>query len=69
MKSEKSWEIITEIGKKIPRKLKDCAKNNKISLSINGIPALTSFNINSKSKRLYKALITKKLLGKDILAQ
>ena len=68
MKSEKSWEIITEIGKKFQKGLKDCAKNNKISLSINGIPALTSFNINSKSKQLYKTLITKKLLDKNILA-
>ena len=68
MEREKSWEVITKLGNNFRRSLKKIAKNNDLEISIQGLPALTSFNIKSKHMLEYKTLITQELLSKGFLS-
>ena len=68
MEKNKSWEIITNIGKKIRISWKKIADNNNLSITISGISALSSFNFESKNNLKYKTLITQEMLKKSILA-
>ena len=68
MEKIKSWEIITKIGKKIRKNWEDIAKRNGINIQISGIPALSSFAINSSDWIKYKTFITQEMLKSNILA-
>jgi glutamate-1-semialdehyde 2,1-aminomutase len=68
MKELKSWDVVTKLGLKIRDIWKEIAKDCGIKLEINGIPALSSFTINSKNFLLYKTLITQEMLDIGILA-
>ena len=68
MKNTKSWEIITKKGNYLRKKWKELAIKLDIDLSINGLPALSSFTFNSKDHLAYKTLITQEMLKKNILA-
>jgi glutamate-1-semialdehyde 2,1-aminomutase len=68
MERKKSWEIITEKGKKISDGWLRLAEKNELSISIAGLPALISFNFNSPDTLKYKTFITQEMLKKGYLA-
>ena len=68
MEKIKSWEIITNIGKKIRKNWEIIAKRNNINIQISGIPALSSFAISSNDWLKYKTFITQEMLSSNILA-
>ncbi len=68
MEDIKSWEIITEIGKKIQKNWKDLAKSHDLDITVNGLPAISSFSINSNKFLEYKTFITQEMLKKGFLA-
>ncbi len=68
MEKIKSWEIITNIGKKIRKKWEILGKRNNIDIQISGIPALSSFAIISNDWLKYKTFITQEMLSSNILA-
>ena len=68
MEREKSWEIITEIGKNITERWKSLADKHELSINTWGLPALTGFTFNSPKSLHYKTLITQEMLKKGYLA-
>ena len=68
MKKVRSWQIITEQGKKIQEGWKKLALENKIELKHAGIPALSTFSIESENWLKYKTFITQEMLKKGWLA-
>lgn len=68
MEREKSWEQITETGKQITDRWKELAEKYELSISTNGLSALTCYSFNSDNALAYKTLITQEMLAQDILA-
>lgn len=68
MKEIKSWEIITEIGKKVNQNWKELANAHNISIDISGLPALTAFSFSGRDSLKYKTYITQEMLKDGILA-
>ena len=68
MEKLQSWKYVTNIGKKVQINWKKIAKNNNIPINVLGIPALSSFSINSKNWLKYKTYITQEMLKKGFLA-
>ena len=68
MEKNKSWEVITSIGKKIKKKWADISKSHKIAINIQGIHAIPNFFFQSEKNIMYKTLITQEMLKKKILA-
>ena len=68
MERVKSWEIITNAGKKMQEGWNKVANNNNISITISGIPSLSTYSINSNEALKYKTLITQEMLKKGFLA-
>lgn len=68
MEKMKSWEIITETGKKMQQGWKDLAEDTNLSISIAGIPALSTYSFNSDKALYYKTYITQEMLKKGFLA-
>ena len=68
MEKSKSWNIITQKGKKISAFWKKMAKKNKINIRVQGIPSLCNFQFNSKHHNIYKNFITQEMLKKGFLA-
>ena len=68
MKREKSWETITSTGLKMQKGWKNLANLHKLDITVSGIPAMTTYNFNSKSALKYKTLITQEMLKKGFLA-
>jgi len=68
MKREKSWEYITETGKYIGKMWQRIADENRLSIKIFGLPALTGFSFNYDNNLKYKTLITQEMLKKGYLA-
>ena len=68
MEREKSWEVITKLGKEIRNRTKKLANNYDLKVYIKGIPALTGFSIDSKNSIKYKTLITQEMLSNGYLA-
>lgn len=68
MAREKSWEQITETGREITSKWKALAEKYGLSITTNGLPALTGFSFNSPNALAYKTLITQEMLAKGYLA-
>ena len=64
----KSWSIITKKGIYLRKKWTMLAKKYDLDISIYGIPASTSFKINSSKFLEYKTFITQELLKKGIMA-
>ena len=67
MKKIKSWEIITDIGNVVKNNWVKIAKNNRIEIKINGIPAISSYSFTNNNLK-YKTLITQEMLKKGFLA-
>lgn len=67
MEKIKSWQIITEQGKKIKKSWVNISKNNNVKIHINGIDAIPKF-VFDKNNLLYKSFVTSEFLKKNILA-
>jgi glutamate-1-semialdehyde 2,1-aminomutase len=68
MESVKSWEIITDLGKKMRDYWRSMAIENDLSITISGIPALSTYCFNSKHNLIYKTYISQEMLKKGFLA-
>ena len=68
MKKIRSWEKVTNIGKKIESFWRSNAKKHGLNIDIHGLPALISFTIKSKDWFKYKTFITQEMLKKNFLA-
>ena len=68
MERIKSWEIITEKGRKMQEGWIKLAQENNLKINIAGIPALTTYSFQGKSNLEYKTLITQEMLKKGFLA-
>ena len=68
MENLKSWEIITKKGVELRKNWIELANKYSLDIQINGIAALSSFNIKSKNEKEYKTLITQEMLKKGFLA-
>ena len=68
MEQTKSWEIITKMGSYITEQWQSIAKSNGVAIKTSGLPALTSFSVDSKFALEYKTLITQEMLKKSYLA-
>lgn len=64
----KSWEQITQTGLDITAKWKALADKHGLSITTNGLPALTGFSFNGPNALAYKTLITQEMLTKGYLA-
>lgn len=67
MRREKSWDIITHKGKTMRERWLKLAEEYNLSISISGIPALSTYIFNSHNNLKYKTLITQELLKHNIL--
>ena len=68
MERIKSWEQITRTGLDITAKWKVLAGNHGLSITTNGLPALTGFSFSSPNSLAYKTLLTQEMLAKGYLA-
>lgn len=68
MEKMKSWEIITEKGKKMQAGWKKLAEENKLKITLAGIPALCTYSFDSSNALAYKTLVTQEMLKKGFLA-
>lgn len=68
MQRIKSWDIITENGKKMQEGWSKLADNHQLDIAIAGIPSLTTYGFQYKDALKYKTLITQEMLKKGFLA-
>ena len=68
MESIKSWEIITQIGLGVTARWKALAEKHGLSIKTSGLPAITSFAVDSPKSMEYKTLVTQEMLAKGFLA-
>lgn len=68
MEREKSWKTITNTGNQVRRAWESLANDHGLELHTNGLPAISSFRIESDNMLLYKTLITQEMLAKGYLA-
>jgi glutamate-1-semialdehyde 2,1-aminomutase len=68
MERERSWEQITSIGLQLRSRWQELADRYGLSITYNGLPALTGFVIQSPQSLAYKTLITQEMLKKGYLA-
>ena len=68
MERERSWETITATGLELRSRWQELADCHGLSISHNGLPALTGFAFNSAKALEYKTLITQQMLKKGYLA-
>lgn len=68
MERIQSWDLITQAGIKMQNGWNEVAKNNGISISISGIPSLSTYSFNSDNALKYKTFITQEMLKKGFLA-
>lgn len=68
MQREKSWETVTSIGHRMRKGWSDLAALNGLSISIAGLPALSTFSFKSDNAMAYKTLIAQEMLKRGYLA-
>ena len=68
MEREKSWEQITEMGKRIGKRWEILAKKFDLPIEIGGISALVNFHIPVDNWLKYKTLITQEMQKNNYLA-
>jgi glutamate-1-semialdehyde aminotransferase len=68
MKKVESWKIITEKGKKMREGWLKLADDNKLNISVAGIPSLSTYSFQSESALKYKTYVTQEMLKKGFLA-
>ena len=68
MEEIKSWDIITDIGKKVQDGWKTLASLHGLKIEVAGIPSLSTYSFKSEDTLAYKTLIAQEMLKKNILA-
>jgi glutamate-1-semialdehyde 2,1-aminomutase len=68
MERVKSWEIISEKGMKMQLGWQKLANENNLSITLSGIPALSTYSFDSERALSYKTLVTQEMLKKGFLA-
>ncbi len=68
MERMKSWEVITKKGNQIRDIWREVSENNKVEITISGIPALSTYAFNSGDALKYKTFVTQEMLKKGFLA-
>ena len=68
MERVKSWEVITENGRKMQEGWEYLANLHGLDITLAGIPALSTYSFNSIDALSYKTLISQEMLKKGILA-
>jgi glutamate-1-semialdehyde 2,1-aminomutase len=68
MEEVKSWEIITDIGNIMRKGWQKLAEDHNLSITISGIPSLSTYSFNTDKALEYKTLITQEMLSKGYLA-
>jgi glutamate-1-semialdehyde 2,1-aminomutase len=68
MRRINSWDIITERGTKMQQGWADMAKRHGISISIAGIPSLSTYSFKGENALKYKTFLTQEMLKKGFLA-
>jgi glutamate-1-semialdehyde 2,1-aminomutase len=68
MERVKSWDVITAIGKKMQAGWQKLADENKLAITLAGIPALSTYSFNSDNALQYKTLVAQEMLKKGFLA-
>lgn len=68
MKREKTWEYITQTGRKIAERWEQIASRHQLNIQLAGLPALISFSFASQNALQYKTLLTQEMLKKGFLA-
>jgi len=68
MERVKSWETITERGLKMQAGWQKLADTHRLSISLAGIPALSTYSFDSENALAYKTLVAQEMLKKGFLA-
>lgn len=68
MQREKSWEVITRIGRSIGERWTELSKKYELPIEVCGLPAMIGFQILANDMLKYKTLITQEMLKKNIIA-
>jgi glutamate-1-semialdehyde 2,1-aminomutase len=68
MERIKSWEIITERGKKMQEGWQRLANENKLKIAVSGIPSLSTYAFSYDNALKYKTFVTQEMLKKGFLA-
>lgn len=68
MEEIKSWDIITETGKKVQAGWKSLASLHGLEIEVAGIPSLSTYSFKSENALAYKTVIAQEMLKKNILA-
>jgi len=68
MERERSWQQVTATGLQLRRSWQELADRHGLSISHNGLAALTGFAFQSQKALEYKTLITQEMLKKGYLA-
>jgi glutamate-1-semialdehyde 2,1-aminomutase len=68
MERIKSWEVITEKGKKMQKGWQKIADENGLNISISGIPSLSTYSFNYPDALKYKTFLTQEMLKRGFLA-
>lgn len=68
MERERSWEVITDIGLVWQRRLRETADQAGLTVSISGLPSLSTYSVTGDSSVECKTFITQELLKSGILA-
>lgn len=63
-----SWDVITRTGLAVTAGWNTLAAKHGLSITTNGLPALTGFSFNSDNALAYKTLLTQEMLVKGYLA-
>jgi glutamate-1-semialdehyde aminotransferase len=68
MEKVKSWEIISNIGEKMQQGWQKLSDLNGLSITIAGIPSLSTYSFNSSKSLEYKTFVAQAMLEKGYLA-
>jgi glutamate-1-semialdehyde 2,1-aminomutase len=68
MEREKSWERISDLGKKVILIWEKLSKKHNLAINISGLPSLAKFSFKSKNSQAYKTFITQEMLKHKFLA-
>ena len=68
MERERSWETISNLGKKVILIWKKLSKKHNLEIDISGLPSLAKFSFKSKDSQAYKTFITQEMLKNKFLA-
>ena len=68
MGKNKSWEVITNVGRDIGKRWKTLGGKYQLPIKVNGLPSMIGFTIQSEDWLKYKTYITQEMLREGILA-